>query len=402
MLNTGLSDEVLAITQGASICLVTGKGGVGKSTFSRLLANLAARTSKNVLLVRLSDFTDLAPTDADASDRPATDTSPEISSNRGGYRVMNLEPKTVLIEYLIDHGLGSVASKLLSTGIINVVATAIPGIRDLLLLGKLKQLDATGDFDLIVVDLPASGHALTFLTTPAGLLEIARVGPLRTQAEDVMAMLEDHKRASCVIVTIPEETPVTESLELLDSIRTRTALKVASLAVNQILPHIGASSQPIEHFDPDAQKAWDFRQQKFSSQMQQLSRLVDKFDETVVATEIVDTPGGRPDTDQLIDSFSKVACASSIVAQSSPWPTLVTRVAWLPRSASPSADARRLAGSIVTTQARLESDASAYAIAAALVVLPTPPGPRQMTIRLFEKSWARVRPEAVTDSPIGA
>ncbi len=304
MLNTGLSDEVLAITQGASICLVTGKGGVGKSTFSRLLANLAARTSKNVLLVRLSDFTDLAPTDADASDRPATDTSPEISSNRGGYRVMNLEPKTVLIEYLIDHGLGSVASKLLSTGIINVVATAIPGIRDLLLLGKLKQLDATGDFDLIVVDLPASGHALTFLTTPAGLLEIARVGPLRTQAEDVMAMLEDHKRASCVIVTIPEETPVTESLELLDSIRTRTALKVASLAVNQILPHIGTSSQPIEHFDPDAQKAWDFRQQKFSSQMQQLSRLVDKFDETVVATEIVDTPGGRPDTDQLIDSFS--------------------------------------------------------------------------------------------------
>ena len=284
------------LTKGATVCLVTGKGGVGKTTVAGYVAQLASQSSPNVLLVRLDDFTNLV---------QSSGSGPEVENNEplqqsgedgripyqaasNGYKTMKLEPNEVLVDYLADHSLGQVASRLISTGIITVVATAIPGIKDLLLLGKLKQLEQTGDYDLIVVDLPASGHALSFLTSPAGLAEVARVGPLKSQADEVLEMLKDSKRVSCILVTIAEDTPVQEAIELKAAISDKTTLTVASLVVNKVLAPISVDDLELQASPVEAREAWNYRQLKFQSQMRQIEHLMDEFDQTILSISAVE------------------------------------------------------------------------------------------------------------------
>ena len=76
-----------------------------------------------------------------------------------------------------------------------------------------KQLEKARAADVIIVDAPAAGHAVTFLTSAAGLLDAVRVGPIRTQAQDVIELLSDPARSQVLLVTLPEETPVNETAE---------------------------------------------------------------------------------------------------------------------------------------------------------------------------------------------
>ena len=118
-----------------------------------------------------------------------------------------------LEEYLHEHGFRVIAKRLATTGVIDVVGTAAPGIDDLVVLGKVKQLERSGEWDLIVVDGPAAGHAVTFLTSAAGLRDAVRSGPVRAQADEVVTMLGDPARCQVVLVTVLETTPVNELLE---------------------------------------------------------------------------------------------------------------------------------------------------------------------------------------------
>jgi hypothetical protein len=98
-----------------------------------------------------------------------------------------------------------------------VVASAAPGIDDLLVLGKLKHLvgltGPEGDHDLIIVDGPAAGHAMSFLQSPAAMAKTISGGPLHSQANEVLAMLHDPEKCRVIMVTLPETTPVNELLE---------------------------------------------------------------------------------------------------------------------------------------------------------------------------------------------
>ncbi len=314
MIDENETNGIDNLTNGATVCLVTGKGGVGKSTVASYLAQLASQRSPNVLLVRLDDFTDLVQS---SGAEPETENSdpPRQSDKHGqashhlapnGYKTMKLEPSEVLVDYLADHSLGQVASRLISTGIITVVATAIPGIKDLLLLGKLKQLEQTGDYDLIVVDLPASGHALSFLTSPAGLAEVARVGPLKSQADEVLEMLKDPKRVSCILVTIAEETPVQEAIELKAAIADKTTLALVSLVVNKVLAPIAIDDLELQASPVDAREAWNYRQLKFQSQMRQIEHLMEEFDQTILSITAVegDLSGGPTSSPLLLLSMA--------------------------------------------------------------------------------------------------
>ena len=82
----------------------------------------------------------------------------------------------------------------MTSGALDMVATAAPGIRDILVLGKVKQLERAGAADLIVLDAPAAGHAITFLQSARALLDAVRVGPINAQARDVLELLTDHER----------------------------------------------------------------------------------------------------------------------------------------------------------------------------------------------------------------
>jgi anion-transporting ArsA/GET3 family ATPase len=133
-----------------------------------------------------------------------------------------------------------------------VVSTAIPGIRDVLVLGKVKQLEREGLADLIVVDAPATGHAITFLTSASGMVNAARGGPLRTQAQDVVEMLSDASRCRVILVTLPEELPVSETIESAYTLEDVAGVQLGPVIVNACDPDPVGLDRPVAEVAAEA------------------------------------------------------------------------------------------------------------------------------------------------------
>jgi anion-transporting ArsA/GET3 family ATPase len=187
------------------VLIVAGKGGVGKTTMAAALARMASQTGRSVLIVELegkSGITGAFGLDEDLG-YDEVELQPALGAGQGAVRARRITPDDALVEYLEDHGLRRVSKRLVSSGVVDVVSTAIPGIRDVLVLGKVKQLERERIADLIVVDAPATGHAITFLTSASGLVNAARGGPLRTQAAEVVELLADPSRCRVILVTLP-------------------------------------------------------------------------------------------------------------------------------------------------------------------------------------------------------
>src|SRR5207248_5063445 len=164
---------------------------------------------------------------------------------RPGVRARTLTPDDALVEYLRDHGLRRIGRRLSQSGALEVVATAVPGMKDILVLGKVKQLERAGVADLVVLDAPAAGHAVSFLMSPRGLLDAARVGPIRTQAQEVLDLLTDPARCQVVLVTLPEETPVNELVETAFALEDRVGLSLGPVVVNGLYATVdGLESDP--------------------------------------------------------------------------------------------------------------------------------------------------------------
>jgi anion-transporting ArsA/GET3 family ATPase len=232
------------------VLIVAGKGGVGKTTMTAALAKMAAGTGTSVLIVELEGKSGiaaafgrredlgyeevvLAPAGSGAERTADPGTTAEPS---GVVLARRLTPDDALIEYLEDHGLRRVSKRLAHSGVLDVVSTAIPGIRDVLVLGKVKQLEREGAADLILVDAPATGHAITFLTSAAGLVGAARGGPLRAQAQDVVDLLSDPARCRVILVTLPEELPVSETIESAYTLEDRAGVQLGPVIVNACDP----------------------------------------------------------------------------------------------------------------------------------------------------------------------
>jgi anion-transporting ArsA/GET3 family ATPase len=207
-------DPLQSVTT-ARLAIVAGKGGVGKTTVTAVLARAAIRRGLRVLVVEL-------------------DGKPTLDDLVDGAEIQHLSASAALSEYLDTHGLSRVAKRLASSGIIDVVATASPGIDDIVVLGKIKQLERSGNWDLIVVDGPAAGHAITFLLAAKSMLSTMRGGPIHTQAAEVAAMLSDPERTVVVLVTLPEATPVNEAAETATALRERVGVHLGPLVVNAV------------------------------------------------------------------------------------------------------------------------------------------------------------------------
>jgi anion-transporting ArsA/GET3 family ATPase len=158
-----------------------------------------------------------------------------------------ITPNDALLEYLEDHGMRRLSNRLVRGGALDVVATAAPGIEDILVLGKVKQLERSGGVDLILLDAPAAGHAITFLESARGLLDAVTVGPINTQARDVMELLTDPERCSVLLVTLPEETPVNELVDTAYSLEDRVGVTLGPVVVNGLYPERpGIDADPVE------------------------------------------------------------------------------------------------------------------------------------------------------------
>ncbi len=210
------------------IVVVAGKGGVGKTTVTAALATAAARAGASVLIVEVEGKSGLAAT---LGCPPLTYEEQPV---RERLRARTLTPDEALREYLEDRGLHRISRRLMKTGALDVVATAVPGMKDILVLGKVKALEQANDADLILIDTPAAGHAINFLLSPRGLLDAVRVGPVRAQAEDVIELLSDPARCRVALVTLAEETPVNELVDTAFALEDRVGVKLAPVIVNAV------------------------------------------------------------------------------------------------------------------------------------------------------------------------
>jgi len=214
--------------------ILIGKGGVGKTTVAGALALALARAGTKVALLELEGRPELAEAFGLEGLHGYEPSRVHEDPSGGWIELRRLTPDDALVEYLASHGLGRFAKRLGRTGLLDVVAQAIPGIRDILVLGKVKQLAKSGDADVLLLDAPATGHAVTLLTSAAGLSDVARSGPVRRQADEVVDLLTDERRCQVSIVTLPEDLPVSEAIEAAFLVEDKAGVALGPVIANRV------------------------------------------------------------------------------------------------------------------------------------------------------------------------
>jgi anion-transporting ArsA/GET3 family ATPase len=227
------------------VLIISGKGGVGKTTVAASLALSAARTGKKVCVVEM--------------DRKGS-LSKIFGRGNVGYEPSEIFPdvwaisvgaEEALIEYLdVQYHMKRISKAFSGVHFVDYITTAAPGLKDILVLGKIWYLErgqaggvSKQDFDLIVVDAPAAGHMLTFLSAPSGLSDAVRVGPVRRQAEWLREMLQDPARTRVHLVTLAEEMPVSETLETAAALKDRVGIDAGPIFANAVYPEVLTSQE---------------------------------------------------------------------------------------------------------------------------------------------------------------
>ena len=216
----------------------TGKGGVGKSTMAAATAMLAADRGRRVLLVDVDGKGDLATLFEHA---PVGFAPAQVHP---GVLAMSMDTEASLQEYLrlnlrvpVLGRIGPLARAL------EFVATAAPGVKEILTIGKIcwevrEAIAGRADFDLVVVDASASGHIVAQLGAPAAIQELVDVGPVRSQTDWLVEILSDPAITGVNVVTTPEEMPVVETIELVARLRAEVTAPLATVIVNRVLPEL--------------------------------------------------------------------------------------------------------------------------------------------------------------------
>ncbi len=225
------------------LIFITGKGGVGKTTMAAAIGLAAAASGRRVIVVELGDQTRLpeifsrqpAPAGAELSLQPA------LSS-------ITIDPDRALLEWLQSVG-GRVSGRILaSSGTFQYFAAAAPGAQELVSMVKIWQLtrgarERRQRHDLVVVDAPATGHALGMLSSPQTFGAIARVGPIAGQTEQVRDLLRDPARTAYLAVALGTEMAVTEALEVQEGLREQLDRGLSAVIVNGLMPRRFSSAE---------------------------------------------------------------------------------------------------------------------------------------------------------------
>jgi anion-transporting ArsA/GET3 family ATPase len=221
---------------------VVGKGGVGKTTVSAALALAAARRGKRVLIAmcnakeRVSQMLEVPPIG------PTNQTVlPNIDA-------VNMIPKVALEEYgMMVLKVRALYRAIFENRLVSAFLRGTPGIEAWSMLGKAQfhvhETLPNGQhrYDLVILDSPATGHGLEMLRVPKVLLDVAPPGLLRREAERAWELFTDPTRSGVVVVTLPEDMPVSESVELYGALKGELGLPVAAIAVNGMMEKLFTS-----------------------------------------------------------------------------------------------------------------------------------------------------------------
>jgi len=221
---------------GVRLHVVTGKGGTGKTTVAAALALALATDGRRVLLTEVEGRQGLARL-LDVPPLTYGERRVGLAPGGGAVYALAVDPEEALLEYLeMFYNLGRAGRALRRFGAIDFITTVAPGMRDVLLTGKVKE--ATGRrsngrsaYDAVVLDAPPTGRIVRFLNVNSEVAVLARMGPIRGQAESVMRLVRSD-RTAVHLVTVLEEMPVQETLEGAAELR-RTGLPVGAVIVNR-------------------------------------------------------------------------------------------------------------------------------------------------------------------------
>lgn len=218
---------------------VVGKGGVGKTTVAASLGLAAARKGKRTLVAlvnakeRLSSLYECPPIG-----EKIVNVAPNLDA-------VNMTPAAALEEYgMMVLKIRALYEAVFGNRFVRAFLRGTPGIEAWAMLGKAyfhavgHGPDGRGDYDLVILDAPATGHGLEMLRVPQVIVDVAPPGLLRREAERALELFRDPKRAGCVVVTLPEDMPTNETLELHAALVDDLRLPVPALVVNQLLPKL--------------------------------------------------------------------------------------------------------------------------------------------------------------------
>jgi anion-transporting ArsA/GET3 family ATPase len=223
-----------------SLLVVTGKGGVGKSTVAAALGLAASASGLRTIVVEVAARDDVLRTlgvaHAEAQrERAVSERLHHIS----------IDPQRTLEEYLRQQlPVGALAGLLSRSRVFGAFTAATPGMSELLTMGKVWELARDGRhrrggerFDLVVLDAPATAQGLAMLQAPRTFASVARVGPVAAQGRAIAGFLGDSRETAVLAVAIAEEMPVSETLELRSRLREELGMALAAVIANAVVPH---------------------------------------------------------------------------------------------------------------------------------------------------------------------
>lgn len=223
------------------LVFVTGKGGVGKTTVAAALTVRAAQAGKRVLLCEID-------TDGGAGrlfgGQPLRFAPTQVAPGIWGANLTKVDSMRAFVHRFVPAA--KVADLILRNKVASIFFESAPSVMEAVIVDQIATLAQSRDpaFDLIVVDLPASGHAATFLNVPRAMVEMVRGGNLATHMRALADMVADPNRSELLLVTLPEEMPVNETVEFWARARAEIATPVRTIVVNgERLPDLHAADE---------------------------------------------------------------------------------------------------------------------------------------------------------------
>jgi len=221
------------------LLIISGKGGVGKSTLCSAFALSASRMGKRVLVIEMDEKERISRLFG----------TPEVGYEGAFVHpnifVRNLLPMRVMDEFLETRvTVKTIARQILRSSIYKYFVAAAPGLKEFVTLGKIMLLEDEKEgrgkpkYDFIVIDAPATGHGVAFLRVPFAAADVMNVGWVRKQADRIIDLITDPARTMLNIVTLPEEMPVNETIEMCRSVQDLLRIPIGYIIVNSIFPQV--------------------------------------------------------------------------------------------------------------------------------------------------------------------
>ena len=235
-------DDLLA----RRLIFVMGKGGVGKTTLSAALAMIAARMGKRVLLTEVGDSDVVGQL---FINKTLPEAPLKIAGKIWGARV---NPKKELEEYTFTHvGSGFIANRITQSRFFDYLVEAAPGLKEVMSLGRIWRWEGMGgkskpDYDLIIVDAPATGHGLNLLRLPKMLADMIRVGPIASQIRDLQRLLQDPDKTCLTLVALPEELSINETIGLYDAAENELSMPISTIFMNKVYDRLFSSEDRLK------------------------------------------------------------------------------------------------------------------------------------------------------------